>query len=321
MVSVVLPTLNRPEYLTQALTSALAQTYPNFEILIRDNASEPGTAAAVEKFQDARIRYVRHPVNVGMTANVLGAFREAKGKYVTNLHDDDFWEPTFLEKMIAVLESNEQAVIAFSDHYIVDAGSEIQEKATEDSTNNFGRSLPSAGLRQPFKELALIKLSVPMAMATVLRREAIDWNDFPDLTCAYDFWLVYLACRGGGACYYLPERLTSYRVHAASESVLGRIRLNKGFIEIYEGMLKDDRVEEFHHIFKERTAVHYTEAAVAMLRNGERENARKMLLDGMNYRSTLKSCFVYAASYIPGIISSRFPAKMRFPYENTSYRH
>lgn len=313
LVTVVMPTLNRPRYLEEALRSAIGQSYRNIEILVRDNASEPETGEIVRSFQDNRIHYLRHPEDIGMTPNVLGAFREAKGQYVTTLHDDDLWEPDFLEKMVAVLEANPEVVLAFSDHYIVNQTGTTELGATEKNTAYFHRATLAPGIHKPFKELGLVHFSVPMAMASVLRRDSIDWYDFPNLASAYDLWLVYLVCRNGGACYYLPERLTSYRVHSASESTLGRVRLNKGFIEIYERILLDQRVAEFHNVFRKRLGIHHTDAAIALLRQGDGPAARQMLARGARYGFDLKAALVYVASYLPGRITPHLPGKLRFP--------
>ncbi len=313
LVTVVIPTADRPRYLEEALRSAVGQSYRNMEILVRDNASGPETGEIVRRFPDPRIDYVRHEQNIGMTPNVLGAFREAKGKYVTNLHDDDFWQPDFLEKTVAALEANPEAVLAFSDHYIVDQAGAIDPEATNRTTAIFKRARLAPGIHKPFKKLALIDFSVPLAMASVLRRDSIDWDDFPNFVSTYDLWLVYLACRNGDACYYLPERLTSYRVHSASESALGRVRLNKAFIEIYERMLMDPRVAEFHKVFRKRLGIHHTDAAIALLRRGDHAAAREMLSKGVGYRFDLKANLAYAASYLPRTITRHLPGKLGFP--------
>jgi len=211
------------------------------------------------------------------------------------------------------MEAHPEAVLSFCDHHIINEKGEIEAAATDKNTAYFGRNRLAPGIHQPFKKLALLDLSIPMAMAVLLRRESIAWDHFPDLVCAYDFWLVYLACRDGGACYYLPERLTSYRVHSASESTLGRVRLNMGFIEIYSAMLEDQRVGEFHPLFRRRMAVHYTETAIALLRQGDREKARSMTASSLQLQSSLKARLTYLASFVPGLLSRHLPGKLRFP--------
>ena len=106
LVSVVIPTYNRPAYLREAIASALRQSYVNIEILVRDNASTDETRKVVQAFPDPRIRYHRHPANVGPTENVIGGCREARGVFVAHLHDDDVWEPDFLEKLVPPLQQD-----------------------------------------------------------------------------------------------------------------------------------------------------------------------------------------------------------------------
>ena len=56
-------------------------------------------------------------------------------------------------------------------------------------------------------------------MFALFRTEAIDFDDFPEeVSSSYDYWLTYLAVRNGGAAFYEPRRLTSYRVHPGSET-------------------------------------------------------------------------------------------------------
>lgn len=313
LVSVVLPTADRPRFLEKSLRSAIEQSYQNIEILVRDNASGPETGEIVRRFQDGRIQYWRHDHDIGMTQNVVGGFRQAKGKYVTNLHDDDFWERDFLEKAVAALEAYPEAALAFSDHYIVDLSDRIDEIATETNCVLFKRAGLAPGIHQPFKKLALVDLSVPISMASVFRRDKIDWTDFPDFASSYDFWLAYLACRNGDACYYMPERLTSYRVHPVSETSRGRVRLNKALIQIYERMMLDPRVAELRDVFRERIGIHHCDAAIALLRRGENVAARRMLFQSVKYRLNFKTNLAIAASYLAPALTRHFPGKLRFP--------
>ncbi|HJT79884.1 MAG TPA: glycosyltransferase family 2 protein [Chthoniobacterales bacterium] len=313
LVTVVIPTMNRPAYLKQALSSVLAQSYQNIEVLVRDNGDNRDTVKVLDGFNDGRVHYLRHPQNIGMTANIVGGFRQARGKYVANLHDDDFWSPDFLTKMVSALEAHPEAVLAFSDHYIVDSEGRIRGRQTEENTARFGRADLGAGIHRPFKVMALSDFTIPVVVAAVLRRDAIDWTDFPNLSSAYDYWLMYLASRDGGACYYIRERLAFYRIHTTSESAVGRTRLSSAFIEIYHRLLQDHRVNELHDEFRRALALHQTEGAIAFLRQGNRDAARQLLSRELHQRFSLKRNLTYAASYLPPMISRRLPGKYRFP--------
>jgi Glycosyl transferase family 2 len=98
LVTIAIPTYNRAaQTLRCALESALAQTYPNLEILISDNASTDTTDELVRGYADARIRYVRHPSNIGANNNFNFCVDDARGVYVLILHDDDLIDADFIE--------------------------------------------------------------------------------------------------------------------------------------------------------------------------------------------------------------------------------
>ncbi len=312
LVTVVLLTYNRPELLREAIGSALSQTYHNLEILICDNASELPTTDTIESFNDPRIQHIRRPSNIGMTANAQLGFQAAQGKYLTNLHDDDLWKPTFIEKMVAALEAHPEAVLAFSDHSIIDPTGEEDAKATLRNSRLYTRTKIKAGLHKPFKKLALVDLAVPIAMATVFRKSAIPWDDFANLPSVYDYWLAYLACRDGAACYYVNEKLTYYRHHGNSESTRERVRVNDGYITIYQRILEDGRVQELKHYFMPRYADHYRDAAVSLLRSGDRVRARGYLREGLKVHASIRLWLTFLATFFPSFLTEHLPQRIRF---------
>ncbi len=231
LVTVVVPTFNRSRYLAGALRSALAQRYANIEVIVSDDASTDDVyGTTVAQFDDPRIKYVRNPVNLGMGRNIWGAMASAGGKYVATLHDDDEWEPDFLAALVPPLESDESLSVAFCDHAIIDVEGRLDEEAGTRNTHRWHRDVLPAGVLRPFLELALVTRVLPAAMASLFRKSAIDWGDFPaEVGTYYDAWLTYLAARTGAGAFYDPRRLTRYRVHGQSEtgswvSSAGRLR-------------------------------------------------------------------------------------------------
>jgi len=305
LVSVVLPTCNRPDYLREAIASALRQTYQNFEVLVRDNASTDETRKVAQSFGDRRLRYHRHPENVGPTENVIGGCREARGEYIAHLHDDDMWEPAFLEKLVPPLCENLDAAISFCDHYIIDASGRIDPARTHRNTHRWKRHLLAPGLHCPLHRIALLDKSIPLSMAAVMRRSAIDWSDIPDLPSCYDFWLMYLACREGQAGYYIPERLTRYRVHANSETALGRIRGDQGFLMCCERILDDERLAGIWDELRVEYARACTDLGISLARRGRVLEGRPFLRRGLQVRWTLRSLALYGLSYAPAFLAGR----------------
>src|SRR5687768_14196360 len=119
LVSVIMPTYQRVPYLLKALESALAQTYPNMEILVTDNAASSEVAGLVDSYKDPRVRYRHNGGNIGLMGNSLAAYREARGEFVASLHDDDMWEPTLLEELVPPLEADPTLALSFSDHWVI----------------------------------------------------------------------------------------------------------------------------------------------------------------------------------------------------------
>jgi glycosyltransferase involved in cell wall biosynthesis len=98
-----IPTYNRADLLRETLESALAQTYPDVEILVCDNASGDRTAEVVESYGD-RIRYHRNATNIGMYPNFAKAIELASGEYFSLLQDDDLIHCDFVRRAVEAFE-------------------------------------------------------------------------------------------------------------------------------------------------------------------------------------------------------------------------
>lgn len=94
--SIGIPTFNRRDYLRQALNAVLAQSFSDFEVLIHDNASTDGTQDMLARWSDPRIRYHRHPSNLGAAANISGLANAAVGEFIVINQDDDLLHRDFL---------------------------------------------------------------------------------------------------------------------------------------------------------------------------------------------------------------------------------
>ena len=86
LISVIIPTYNRPAYLKDAIASVVSQTYPNLEIIVSDDGSSESPEPITKAFQDPRLRLRRNPKNLGIGLNATHAFAEATGKYVVMLN-------------------------------------------------------------------------------------------------------------------------------------------------------------------------------------------------------------------------------------------
>lgn len=98
-ITTVITTYHRPLLLKRAIRSVLNQTYSEFQICIYDNGSDRETEEVVQEFLriDPRIKYHRHPENIGMMANYKYAFDRIETQFFSFLSDDDYLLPCFYE--------------------------------------------------------------------------------------------------------------------------------------------------------------------------------------------------------------------------------
>ncbi len=108
--SVVIPVFNRPEAVVRAIRSVLDQPGVALELIVVDDASTDGTAAAVEAMDDPRLRLLRQPENRGVAAARNRGIREARGRVIAFLDSDDLWLPGGLAPRLAALDAEPEAV-------------------------------------------------------------------------------------------------------------------------------------------------------------------------------------------------------------------
>ena len=114
LVSICVPAYNAERWLAEALESALAQTYSEFELVVADNASTDATVELARRFEDPRIRVETASRTIGAVANHNRAIRLARGDFIKFLHADDLLLPECVEEMVAVAGDDESISLVFA---------------------------------------------------------------------------------------------------------------------------------------------------------------------------------------------------------------
>jgi len=135
LVSVIVPTYNRPDKLVEALKSIFNQTYPNFELIVINDAG--ADVEGLISFLDSskQTTYVRHGRNRDRAAARNSGIKLAKGKYIAYLDDDDIFYSHHLETLVGSLEGTDYKV-AYSDAY------RVHQSLENGRYNNTHRDLP-----------------------------------------------------------------------------------------------------------------------------------------------------------------------------------
>ncbi len=121
-VTIAIPTFNRASLLKECILSVLSQTYPNYEIIVSDNASTDDTQKVLQQFRGQKLRVVTQKNNIGLLPNWNACLAEAKGEYFLLVSDDDKISPWLLESSVALVRRDRQIpiVIALSEVYFPD---------------------------------------------------------------------------------------------------------------------------------------------------------------------------------------------------------
>lgn len=116
LVSVLLPTFNRPQYLSEALASVLCQEYRNLQVAVINDGGED-VSGLVHSFNDPRIVFINRAENRGKASSLNEALTRAQGKYVAYLDDDDLYYPHHITTLVDALENSDTCQVAYSDLY------------------------------------------------------------------------------------------------------------------------------------------------------------------------------------------------------------
>jgi glycosyltransferase involved in cell wall biosynthesis len=121
VVSILMPVFNGAAYVGQAIESALAQSYPDFELIVVNDGSTDSSAEVIRPYlADPRIRYFEQP-NGGVAAARNAAIRVAKGRYIGFLDQDDLWLPEKLQLQVQYLDSHPDVGLVHANQSYIDS--------------------------------------------------------------------------------------------------------------------------------------------------------------------------------------------------------
>lgn len=307
LVSVIILTYNRLDYLHDAIASILAQTFQDFEIIVSDDCSSINPQTLVDSFQDSRIRFRRNSTNLGIAQNATQALTIAQGKYIASLNDDDSWTNTFLATLVTPLEANPNLVLAFCDYAVMDAAGTIHNHWTEQQSRQEKRDRLIDGIYQSFWQIGLIDQAVFTSCAAVMRRDAIALDELPQAGVFWDYYLAYLACRTEQGAYYCAERLAYYRRHSQSENMVSgsrdaQAKIRKGMAGIfcYEQFALNAPHVWMQSYFWREWAHANTTVAIGLMRDRLFAQARPYLVRSLQRQPlNLRTFIAFLLSYSP----------------------
>lgn len=217
MVSAVIPAYNGERFLRQAIDSALAQTYPNFEVIVIDDGSTDSTPEILSQY-GRNIRVLRQENAGQAAARNLGISRSA-GQWIAFLDQDDLWDPCKIETQLSMAQDADALIC--SDARVIDgAGAVLRARMAPE------KAPPSPTLRD------LIGSNTVIAVTVLVRRdvvEAVGGFDSLNRLGTEDFQLWLRLAARGCKFRFLKQVLASYRWHGDNISS-NRARMATGVI-------------------------------------------------------------------------------------------
>jgi glycosyltransferase involved in cell wall biosynthesis len=224
-VSICLPVYNGGAWIEQAIASACAQTFEDFELIVCDDASTDDTLVRVAAFDDSRIRVVRSDRNRGQALNANRCIELARGPLVKFLHADDVLYCESLEAMVPIFDEFPRVGLVFSPRDVL-----LDEPGEEESRSWYERyhtlHAPLGDLarvtsgRRIFRrwlEIGVHDNLIGEPSVVLVRRECFQrlgsFDPRLHVSSDIEMWLRIVREYDVG---FLPEPLCAYRHHAAS---------------------------------------------------------------------------------------------------------
>ncbi|MGG9960055.1 glycosyltransferase family 2 protein [Ferruginibacter sp. SUN106] len=135
LVSVIITSYNRGNFIDKAIQSSLNQDYANIEIIVSDNCSTDNTPSVLEKYkEDKRVKYYVNDTNIGMIPNFKLATERTSGKYITYLSSDDYFcNDKFISLAVDLINKHLNIVlVAAKNATLFEDLNEVVEDATAD---------------------------------------------------------------------------------------------------------------------------------------------------------------------------------------------
>lgn len=231
MISVALPVV-KTRYFEEALTSVLAQTFGDFELIVVDNEADADVAAIVARHPDERVRVVRHDQRLPVIQNWNRCLSYAQREWFVLASDDDLYGPEYLDAMVRLIEQYPQAGVYHCRPRIIDERGAHKRLAPacpafEDALDFLWHR--TGRMREQFIS--------DWTWRTAALREAGGFVDLPGAWFSDEATVLRQAHDGGIACSPVPA--FSYRESAISLTSTSNVRIKLEAIRRYRKIVED----------------------------------------------------------------------------------
>ncbi len=275
-VSVVIPAYNAIAYLPKTITSALQQSFQDFEIVVVDDGSTDGTCEWAASLADSRIRAIAQS-NGGCASARNRGIRETKGDYIAFLDADDIWEPEKLEKQARVLDSYPSVGLVNTWISNIDGQGQPIEKLGKPTAE--GQVWASVIEENP----------VMCGSAPMVRRQCFEAvGEFDETVPSAEDWDMWIRIAKQYEFAVVKEPLVRYRIHTESSSHNLKLHLQSR-LSVIEKSFQDGFADEIKGGSKNRAyGLSYLSVAYRALQNDDIDQAYELKNQSVRCYSALQ---------------------------------
>jgi glycosyltransferase involved in cell wall biosynthesis len=228
-VSVIMNVRNGAFTLREALDSVLAQTFPDWELIVWDDRSTDDSAQIIAEYKEPRVRYFSSSESSLGRARA-NAIRQARGEWLAFLDQDDIWLPGKLEKQMALADYSTGLIYGRTVRFYPSGVERDYDQAHE------FKLLPEGDI---FNHLFTDSCFIAMSSA-MFRRAAIEAiGGIPDtIQIVPDYWL-YVAVTRRYQVRAVQEVVCRYRMHGANMSRLSSLKMNQEVLWLIDQWAND----------------------------------------------------------------------------------
>ncbi|MDA1021540.1 MAG: glycosyltransferase [Cyanobacteria bacterium] len=203
-VSVVVPSYNRGDYISETIESILAQTFADFELIVIDDGSTDDTESIVKAFadKDSRVKYFKQANSERAVARSYG-MSLSEGEFVCLVDSDDTWYLHKLEKQVVVMDADPELACCYAAVDRMDMASNLVAPAKRQLEGYSGNIYEELLKRNFIPSVTPIIRKKYIEMVGKQNTEFIPYED-------WDFWLRLARI---GKFEHIKEPLGSYRLH------------------------------------------------------------------------------------------------------------
>lgn len=213
-VSIIIPCCNQAEFVSEAIESALNQTYKNIEIVVVNDGSSDNSSDVINAYKNKNIIFIDNKENKGVVHTRNLAIEKASGEYILPLDADDKIAPEYAEKAVKILEENKEIGIVYCEaEYFGTKSGKWNLPDYEDTSFLYNNCIFCSSM---FRKTDFV------AAGGYKENMKYGWED-------WDLWLSFI--EKGLKPYKIPEILFFYRQHDGN-GITKKVAQNYGVAQL-----------------------------------------------------------------------------------------